>query len=441
MNLAVLKAEARATAERRQARLQKAIDENRDLTAEEETAEAEDKAKADRLQKQITRAEELMASASAIGLTANEERRSNDTPGDDATGRATGRRTPAAARPALDNGGFRDMAEFAQAVRCANPAAGQGFRVDDRLAAPTNVHMEGGDEMGSYLVPPEFRQQITDLVFGDGNDPIMDLISPEATGSNRVVGLGDETTPWGSTGVKAFWRAEAEQMRPTRAQLTPRETKLNEVYAFVLATEELLQDAPRVSGLLTNHASAAIRWTVADAFMWGDGVDKPLGWMASPAAITVAKDANQAAGTISRFNIAKMFARMIQPSGASWLANSEILPQLMEIASQAGQPLWFPNYQDAPGGTLLGRPIIFNEHSRTLGARGDIQFVNPNGYEAFRRQNAATFAESIHLYFDYALTAYRWMFRIGGQPVLSKPVPMANSATTKSHFVTLAERA
>ncbi|MCK8208504.1 phage major capsid family protein, partial [Erwinia amylovora] len=91
----------------------------------------------------------------------------------------------------------------------------------------------------------------TNLVFNDGNDPIMDLIGPEATGSNRVVGLGDQTTPWGTNGVRAFWRSEAEQMRPTRAQLTPRETKLNEIYAFVLATEELLQDAPRVAGLLT----------------------------------------------------------------------------------------------------------------------------------------------------------------------------------------------
>ena len=49
MNLAVLKAEARATAQRQQERLQKAIDENRDFTAEEETADADDKAKLARL--------------------------------------------------------------------------------------------------------------------------------------------------------------------------------------------------------------------------------------------------------------------------------------------------------------------------------------------------------------------------------------------------------
>lgn len=435
INLAVLRTEARATAKRQQERLNTAITENRDLTAEEEAADQADAEKLARLTAQIQRAEAAMTAASAIGADPASPPPSTGPPA------ANAGTVPGQPRAALDTGGFRDMAEFAQAVRHANPQAGQGFRMDDRLAAPANVHMEGGDEMGSYLVPPEFRQQITNLVFGEGNDPIMDLISPEATGSNRVVGLGDETTPWGSTGVKAFWRSEAEQMRPTRSQLTPRETKLNEIYAFVLATEELLQDAPRVAGLLTNHASAAIRWTVAEAFMFGDGIEKPLGWMSAPATITVPKEPGQEAMTFARRNFFSIYSRMIMPSQATWLMNSEAVEALADLNDEAKRPVWLENFHDSPGGAILGRPVIFNEHSPSLGQRGDVQFVNPNGYEAFRRQNAATFAESIHLYFDYALTAYRWMFRIGGQPVLSKPVQMAKSSRTKSHFVTLAERA
>jgi hypothetical protein len=63
------------------------------------------------------------------------------------------------------------------------------------------------------------------------------------------------------------------------------------------------------------------------------------------------------------------------------------------------------------------------------------------GYEAFRKQNGVSFAESIHLFFDYNVRAFRWIFRIGGQPVLSAPVTPARSAATKSHFVGLAARA
>lgn len=347
----------------------------------------------------------------------------------------------ASAYSPVDNGGFANLGEFAQAVRYANPAAGERFRMDDRLAAPANVHIETGDGAGSFLVPAEFRQQIVNLVFSNGADPVMDLIVPEVTASNRVVGLGDENFPWGGNGIRAQWRSEAEQMLPSRLALTPRETKLGELYAFILVTEELLEDAPRVANLLTTHAAAAIRWKAAEAFMYGDGIEKPLGWMNAPATIAIAKDTGQTAATITASNVSRMWARMINPMQASWLVNSDALPALMDMKNSIGLPMWQGNFQEAPGGTLLGRPLYTNDHSRSVGQYGDIQFVNPKGYEAFRKLNGASFADSIHLYFDYNIRAFRWVFRIGGQPVLSKPVTPANGGNGKSHFVTLAERA
>ena len=436
VNIAVLRTEAQRISTGIQARLATAEGENRDLTADEQTAHDAEMGQLAGLTRRIERAQTAITAASAIGGVA--------TGGTGATGGGGQQeqrqsRITFAATP--ENAGFANLAEFAHAVRCANPAAGQSFRMDDRLAAPGNVHMEQGDAAGSYLFPAEFRQQIVNLVFDTGNDPIMDLIDPDPTASNRVVGLGDETTPWGNSGIVAAWRSEGEQMQPSRMSLTPRETKLNELYAFVLATEELLEDAPRVATLLTNHAAAAIRWKAADAFMYGDGIEKPLGWMNSPATIAVAKDAGQTAATITASNVARMWARMIMPSQASWLVNSDVMPTMMAMNDAGGRPLWFGNYQESPGGVLLGRPVVFNEHSRSVGQNGDIQFVNPNGYEAFRKQNGVSFADSIHLYFDYNIRAFRWVFRIGGQPVLSKPVAPANGGNTKSHFVTLAERA
>lgn len=433
MNLAILQNEAREVAKRLEDRLQTAIDENRDLAAEEETAQADDEKTLKRLTGQIQRAQTLMASVAAIGLVVSPVA----APAAPAALPAT---VPAVARPALDNGGFAHIAEFAQAVRLANPAAGSNFRMDDRLAAPTNVQTEQGDTAGSYLVPAEFRQQIVDLVYGE-DDPVMDLISPSPTSSNRVVGLGDESTPWGDSGIQAYWRVEAEQMTPSKAALTPRETKMNELYAFVLATEELLEDAPRVADLLTRKAAGAIRWKTVEGYIYGDGVEKPLGFFTSDALISVAKEAAQDADTIVRQNVAKMFARMINPNQAVWLANADTLPSLIDLKTDAGVPIWHPNFQQSPGGTLLGRPIIYTEHAKTVGDKGDLMFVNPMGYEAFRKQGGVQFADSIHLYFDYNLRAFRWIFRVGGQPVLSKPVQPNNGSATKSHFVALADRA
>lgn len=426
MNLAILKNEAREIAKRQEARLQAAIDEDRDLTAEEESADKADGEKLARLTKQIQRAEQLIGTTALIGI--------------DQPNAAPAATTPAQPRTQLDNGGFTSIADFAGAVRLANPAAGSSFRMDDRLAAPTNVHTEQGDQAGSYLVPAEFRQQIIDLVYGE-DDPVMNLISPSPTSSNRVIGLGDESTPWGTSGIQAYWRVEAEQMTPSKAALTPRETKMNELYAFVLATEELLEDAPRVADLLTRKAAGAIRWKTVEGYLYGDGIEKPLGFFGSDALVTVAKETGQTADTVVRQNVAKMFSRMINPTQAVWLANADTLPSLIDLKTDAGQPIWHPNFTVAPGGTLLGRPILYTEHARTVGDKGDLMFVNPNGYEAFRKQGGIQFADSIHLYFDYNIRAFRWIFRVGGQPVLSKPVEPANGSATKSHFVALADRA
>ncbi|MGL5447892.1 MAG: phage major capsid protein [Rhabdaerophilum sp.] len=429
MNLALLKKEARDTSARMETRLQSAITENRDLTAEEEAAQAEDQKALDRQLANIKRAEALAAAQASIGA---------DPVSVPDTASQTVPAQPRNAGPSND--GFRSLGEFAMAVRQANPQAGANFRMDDRLSAPTNVHTEQGDPAGSFLVPAEFREEIVDLVFGD-SDEIMALIMPEPTSKNKVQGLGDETTPWGTNGVQAYWRSESDQMTASKIDLTPRETSLNEIYAFVNASEELLEDAPRLTNYLTRKAPAAIRWTVVDAFMNGDGVGKPQGWMTSSALVSVAKEAGQPADTIVAKNIAKMFSRMLTPQQGVFLANSDTLPELMVLESENGQPLWQPNYQVGPGGSILGRPLIFSEHCKTLGDVGDLQFINPMGYEAFRKANGISLQESIHLFFDYNVRAFRWIFRVGGQPVLSAPITPANGPGTKSHFVALAARA
>lgn len=336
--------------------------------------------------------------------------------------------------------GFQSAAEFGIAVMRASHAGGV---VDDRLrrhAAPSNYHRETGASEG-YLVPPEMRQAIWELVYQDGSE-IIDRVNFEPTSANEVQLLADETTPWAASGIKAYWRSEAEQMSPTKLDLEARVTRLHQLYAFVLATDEVLQDAPRLEDRMTRGASQAIRWAMSDAIVNGNGVGKPLGWLQSASLVTVQPENDQTADTINAANIAKMYARMINPGQAVWLMNQDILPQLLTL-SLDGNLLWTPpnsGFANAPGGFLLGRPIQLTEHASTVGNANDLQFVNFSGYHAIRRTNAPQFASSIHLYFDYGVQAFRWTFRMGGQPFLSAPVSPKNGSSTRSHFVTLAER-
>ncbi|NOX39768.1 MAG: phage major capsid protein [Alphaproteobacteria bacterium] len=340
-------------------------------------------------------------------------------------------------------GGFKSIAEFAASVK----QAGNGLASDGRLqqikAAPTNFH-EGGAASGEgYMVPTQFRDQVWEVI--NETDDLMSDVDLEPTNAREVKGLSDETTPWGSAGVTAAWRSEGTQMTAKKLATEPRSTPLHELYSFVLATEELLEDAPRLANRITRKAGLALAWKMSDSVVYGTGSGQPLGWFNSPALVSVAKEAGQAADTIESANVLKMYARLLTVPGDTpyWLTNTDTLPQLATLTI-GGQPVWTPpvsGLTGAPGGFLLGRPIRFSEHAKTLGDKGDLQLVSPKGYYAARRTNGPVFASSMHLYFDYAMEAFRWMIRFGGQPHLSAPVNPANGSATKSHFITLDERA
>jgi HK97 family phage major capsid protein len=201
--------------------------------------------------------------------------------------------------------GFTHISDFARAVVAAsNP----GHRVvDERLGrmygAPTGYHVNAGDSGEGYLVPPQFRADVWDAVFADDDSlDLLNLVTPEPTSSNAVELSADETTPWGATGVQAYWRAEGSQMTPTKSLVDPRSVKLHELYAFVLSTSELLSDAPRLRSRLTSKSALAIRWKASVALMRGTGVGQPLGWLTSAAKVSVAKETSQVADTFNATN-------------------------------------------------------------------------------------------------------------------------------------------
>lgn len=335
-------------------------------------------------------------------------------------------------------GGFRNLAEFAVTVR--NAITGGGM--DPRLgAAPSGFHQNQGAAGEGFLVPTEYREQIWGLVFAD--DSLLSMCNPEPTSSNSIQIPKDETTPWGASGVQAYWRAEAGQMNASKIAMTGTTLQLHELYAFVIATSELLDDAPRLNNRLTTQAARAIRWQASEAVVWGDGNGKPLGFMKAPSLVTVSKESGQS-GAFDVKNFAKMYSRVLRQGGSPvWLGNADILPQIIPL--QIGNvPAWMPLNQPiagAPDGALLGRPVMFNEHMQTFGTLGDVVLADLSGYAlATKSGGGIDFAASIHLFFDYNMSAFRWTFRVGGQPYLSAPVSPAKGSNTKSHFVTLEAR-
>ncbi|MCC6580064.1 MAG: phage major capsid protein [Phycisphaeraceae bacterium] len=348
-------------------------------------------------------------------------------------------RTPASVS-AQDTGRFDSFGQFALAV---HKAAAKGGNIDERLItkAPSTFANEGAGDSGGYLVPPQWADRIWRIVVGE--ESLLSRTNQIPTTRNALSLPVSQSTPWGTGGVQAYWTDEGGTISQSAPKFEYRNLRLNKLATLVPARDELLEDSAALDAFIVREAGRAIRYKSDDAIVNGDGVGKPLGILNSAVLVTVSKESEQDANTVLGENVAKMYARM--PSGsinrAVWLMNQDVLPQLLTM-SLGNQPIYLPpnGIADAPFGTLLGRPVLLSQHCQTLGDKGDILFADLSQYLTLTKAGGINATSSMHLWFDYDVTAFRFTFRLAGQPWLSSSIDVDNGSASLSPFIALESR-
>lgn len=344
--------------------------------------------------------------------------------------------------------GFKMFGEYALAVKNACRGGGD---VDARLRslAPSNYMNEGSGADGGFAVPPDFRTEIVSRIMGE--DSLLSLTDQLTTSSNSITIPVDDSAPWDQTGIRAYWEGEGSQLRNSKPNLKDQAVKLHKLSALVFVTDELLEDAPSLSAFIRRKAPEAMTWKINDAILFGTGVGMPQGIVTSTAKVQVAKDAGQPADTITYSNLSNMWARLHGPSRqrARWVTNQDVEPQFDQmtvpaaVSGQQGYPVYVPAGVGAnnSSGLIRGRPMLPLENTKPLGDEGDIVLADFSKYLTVTKGTGIKQDMSIHLLFDYDMTAFRFIFRMGGQPWWPKPLTRANSNNQLSSFVTLQDRA
>lgn len=419
-----------------------ALDDGDDLDDEQQKVINTKTARIESLKNRIATLKPLAEMGTSAGRRAAPEPQNRTQPG-----QQQDRRVPASARREDQRGGFNSFGEFAVAVVHAakNPGG-----LDQRLQnAATTFGSEGTGADGGFAVPPEFRRSIWQKVMDDEN--LLTRCDRLETGGNSLVVPKDETTPWQSTGgIQAYWEGEAQAPSQSKPQLQMDTMRLNKLMALVPISEELLSDAPGLESWLRSKAPSKMRSKVNTAVVRGTGVGQPLGILNAGSLISVAEEQSQAADTILFANINNMWNRLWAPCrrNAVWLINQDIEPQLdvMEFSpgSTAPIPVYLPpgGVSDRPYATLKGRPVLPIEACSTLGDKGDIILTDLSQYAALTKAGQDIQTDvSMHLWFDQAVDAFRFMFRVTGQPWWGSTIAPENGTVTRSWAVTLDARA
>ena len=430
--------------------------ERRELTVQEQNTISANAGEVERLQAEVELRERLTAHASRLAEARGRRTAPEATPGDQAaepeapaprpTAAAPARQTGIARVPAAPNAsaagtaGFHNFGDFALAVRTASQRGGQ---VDRRLtnAAASTFSQESVGADGGFAVPPDFRSDIMQRIFAE--DSLVGRCDLQTANGNSWTAPVDETTPWGTSGVKAYWESEAAAIGQSKPSLREVSVRLHKLASLVPVTEEMLEDAGSIDGYLRSKMPEAIDWQLSYAIAWGTGSGQPLGFMRSGALVTVAAEGAQTTDTINATNVVKMFARMPVRSRptAVWLIHPDAEPQL-HLMTLGQQPVYMPpgGLSGAPYGTLLGRPVIPHQVCETVGDLGDIMFVDLRQYLAVRKACGVRLQTSMHLWFDQDIMAFKATLRVAGQPWWSAGITPRDGSSTISPFVTLASR-
>lgn len=339
--------------------------------------------------------------------------------------------------------GYKSFGEYAKTVVAAS--IGNGF--DQRLAAaPGTVGSEGVGQDGGFLIPPDFSKDIFQLSLAD--DSLIPMTDNVETGANSMIFPKDETTPWGTDGVRAYWQVEGSAALATKPKFGTSLMQLHKLMALVPLTNELLDDTSALNSYLPKLVARSIMWKTNEAIINGDGAGRPQGALNAAAAVVVAKEAAQATQTVATNNILKMIARLPPGSfpNSVWMITPDALPSLFGL-TLGNYPIYLPTtntsaggLQLSPYGTLMGRPIMVSQHVPVFSAQGDISLLDMSYYRTLTKAGGMQTATSMHLYFDADALAFRTTFRLDGQPKIVAPIAQAKGGLTLSPFVLLAAR-
>jgi hypothetical protein len=185
-------------------------------------------------------------------------------------------------------------------------------------------------------------------------------------------------TPSGWTGFEA---ARPETGTPTFSEIVP---PSGELYANPAASQQMLDDAMfDVEAFLANEIATEFARAEGKAFVTGTGVNQPLGFLASPTAIT--GDSSRAMGTLQTIGtgvagafpatapqdkLLDLVQLLRQPyrQGAVFVMNSATASVIRKFKTSDGAFLWQPSMVSGQPATLLGYPLIEAEDMPDLGA-------------------------------------------------------------------------
>ncbi|RMD91755.1 MAG: phage major capsid protein [Alphaproteobacteria bacterium] len=283
------------------------------------------------------------------------------------------RKSLKAGRPALataaENLAAPHQKAFEAYVRSGDDAALRGLELEGK-AMSTAVASDGG-----YLVDPETSETIRSVLNATASiRKIASVVNVEATSYDVLIDLADTGAGWATeTG------ATSETATPTIERIS---IPLYELSAMPKVSQRLLDDSAfDVEGWLAGRIAEKFARAEAAAFVNGDGVDKPKGFLSYPT-VPVGSEAwgqighvaTGVAGDFPATDPADVIVDLVYALGAqyranaSFVMNSKTAGAVRKLKDADGRFLWSDGLAAGEPARLMGYPVLICEDMPDIAA-------------------------------------------------------------------------
>lgn len=267
------------------------------------------------------------------------------------------------ARPLLDGKGVHLDREYKEAFSAY-------VKRGEEKALSTGVGADGG-----YVVPSETETEITRL---------MTAVSPiRAIAGVRQVSGAVYKRPISVTGPTVGWVGETAARPTTNSQtLAELSYPTMELYAMPAATSAFLDDAAvDVGQWIADEVNAAFAAQETTAFVTGDGVNKPKGFLTATAVAETSWSWGNlgyiptgVAGALPAANASDVLIDLVYAlkagyrQNASWVMNRKVQGALRKLKDADGNYLWQPAATADGKARLMGFDLVEAEDMPNIGA-------------------------------------------------------------------------
>lgn len=230
-------------------------------------------------------------------------------------------------------------------------------------ALNTAVNAEGG-----YLVDPQTAEAIQGVLRGSSSlRSVASVVNVEATSFDVLIDQTDMGAGWASETA-----ASTETATPQIERIT---IPLHELSALPKASQRLLDDtAFDIEGWLAERIADKFSRSEAMAFIAGDGIDKPTGFLTHPSVDdatwswgNLGYAVTGAAGDFDATNPADAIVDLVYSLGARYRANANFVMNsktagaVRKMKDADGRFLWSDGLAAGEPARLMGYPVLIAE--------------------------------------------------------------------------------